>query len=432
MSGRRVNVAPLMIAAFRSLFRAVMSGAGGEWWMKGGRGSTKSSFISLCIVLLVVRFPFANAVVVRRYGNTLRDSVYQQMLWAVSELGLGPWFKASVSPMELTYLPTGQRIVFRGLDDPLKLKSTKFTVGYCAVAWFEELDQMAGWESVSSALKSFKRGGDAFWTFYSYNPPRNPLSWVNGKAEEMESKPGCTVHHSTYLDVVESGRASWLGRPFIEDAEYLRAANPTAYRWEMLGEVVGNEGMVFPNAQAMPLTDEDVEAIPWRRCGVDWGFSTDPLAFVQAGYDRATKAVFIFGDAGGLMLPDEEGVRRAKAALARVAPGGKYDRNAQESITFADSEDPKSVASWRALGMNVRAAKKWKGSVNAGIRWLQTRSAIYIDKERAPNAWREFSRYAYERDKDGNPTGGVPDADNHWIDATRYALSTLIGDKREV
>lgn len=202
MARVKVNIAKLIITAFYALVRQVFNGDGGRWWMRGGRGSTKSSFISLCIVLLVVKFPFANAVIVRRYSNTLRDSVYQQIIWAIAELGLTEWFKTSISPMEITYKPTGQRIVFRGLDDPLKLKSTKFTIGYCAIAWFEEIDQMRCWEDVSSALKSFKRGGDVFWEFYSYNPPARPALMGERKSRRDGSEPRlrCELQHLPRCD----------------------------------------------------------------------------------------------------------------------------------------------------------------------------------------------------------------------------------------
>ena len=167
-----VNVAEMVAPHFDAVFDAVMTHRYTEFWLKGGRGSTKSSFVSLCIILLILSDRDANAVIVRRYAGTLRDSVYAQMLWAISMLGLEAWFKTTTSPMEITYKPTGQRIAFRGMDDPLKMKGVKFTKGYCAIQWFEEIDQIETWDKVSSALRSFRRGGDRFWTFYSYNPPR--------------------------------------------------------------------------------------------------------------------------------------------------------------------------------------------------------------------------------------------------------------------
>lgn len=113
-----VSVADLCIPAFHDVLGDVFAHGHTHYWLHGGRGSTKSSFISLCVVLLVAQFPFANAVVVRRFSNTLRDSVYQQVLWAIGALGLGSYFRARLSLMEITYLPTGQKVIFRGADDP--------------------------------------------------------------------------------------------------------------------------------------------------------------------------------------------------------------------------------------------------------------------------------------------------------------------------
>lgn len=170
-----VKAADLVIPSFHDVLGDVMAHGHTHYWMYGGRGSTKSSFISVGIVLLIMAFPEANACIVRRFGNTLRDSVYQQILWAIEALGLEGYFQCKISPMEIIYKATGQRIVFRGADDPVKLKSVKFTKGYCAVVWFEELDQFDGIEAVRSILNSLRRGGDRFWIFYSYNPPQDDV-----------------------------------------------------------------------------------------------------------------------------------------------------------------------------------------------------------------------------------------------------------------
>ncbi len=183
-----IDASSLIIPRFHDVLGDVMAHGHTHYWLFGGRGSTKSSFISLAIVLVMLANPGANAVVVRRFSNTLRDSMFQQMTWAIAALGLERWFRARISPMELTYVPTGQRIVFRSADDPLKLKGVKFTRGYCAVVWFEELDQFDGIEAVRSILNSLRRGGDDFWIFYSYNPPRTLRSWVNREKLERERR----------------------------------------------------------------------------------------------------------------------------------------------------------------------------------------------------------------------------------------------------
>ena len=138
---RNINLADLTISKFYGVVESVLNHDRGEFWLMGGRASLKSSVINLLIVCLIVAFPWANAIVVRRFGNTLRDSVYAQIIWAIDILGLSSFFHARVSPMEIVYVPTGQKIVFRGMDDPLKMKGVKFVKGYCAIQWFEELDQ---------------------------------------------------------------------------------------------------------------------------------------------------------------------------------------------------------------------------------------------------------------------------------------------------
>lgn len=272
MGATMTTVSDFVIPRFHDVLGDVMAHGHTHYWLHGGRGSTKSSFISICLVLLVVAFPQTNVVVVRRFGNTLRDSVYQQVLWAIGVLGLEGVFRAKVSPMEIVYVPTGQRIVFRGADDPLKLKGVKFTHGYCAAVWFEELDQFDGIEAVRSILNSLRRGGDKFWIFYSYNPPKTMWSWVNMECVERRRRADTLVRRSSYLDVMES-RPEWIGQPFIDEAEYLRDVNERAWRWEYLGEVTGSGGAVFDNVRDERITDGRIRGLERVRNGVDWGGS---------------------------------------------------------------------------------------------------------------------------------------------------------------
>lgn len=244
---------------------------GTHYWLYGGRESTKSPFISVCIVFLLLAHPEANAVVIRRFGNTLRGSVFSQMTWAIAALGLDAWFRARISPMELTYLPTGQRTVFRGADDPLKLKGVKFARDYTAVVWFEELDQFDGTDAVRSILNSLRRGGDDFWIFHSYNPSCMLWSWVNREVLERERRADALVRQSSYLDVIES-HPEWLGAPFVEEAEYLRSVDERAWRSEYLGEVTGTDDSAFNNVVSVRLSDAQVRGFSRTRCGADWGW----------------------------------------------------------------------------------------------------------------------------------------------------------------
>ena len=246
-----LDASSLVIPRFHDVLGDVAAHGHTHYWLHGGRGSTKSSFISVCVVLLLLMRPEANAVVIRRFSNTLRDSVFSQMTWAIAALGLDQWFRARISPMELTYLPMGQRIVFRGADDPLKLKGVKFSRGYAAVIWFEELDQFDGIDAVRSILNSLRRGGDDFWIFYSYNPPRTLWSWVNREELERERRADTLVRRSSYLDVIES-HPEWLGGPFIEEAEYLRSATSGRGGASTWARSRAPGGSVFDNVVAGP------------------------------------------------------------------------------------------------------------------------------------------------------------------------------------
>lgn len=419
----RVNVADLIIRGFDDLFERVFAGPEGEFWMKGGRGSTKSSFISIAIVLLIVSFPFANAVVIRRFSNTLSDSVFEQIGWAINELGLGRWFRGTKSPMQYTYLPTGQRIVFRGLDDPLKLKSTKFSKGYAAIQWFEELDQIGCWDDVSSALKSLKRGGSRFWTFYSYNPPKTLWSWVNRKALEMERKPGCVVHHSTYLDVIDSGCAEWLGRPFIEEAEYLRGADERQYRWEMLGEITGTGGSVFDNVVQRSVSDAEIRGFEHVRNGIDWGWFPDPWRFVRGELLLRERRLIIFKELSANRKTPSETAPMVVDALTWADREGEKPRYHGDAVWCDDTADGKvQMREYRRdFGINARPARKG-GMRKLSYQWLQGLREIVIDPVRCPLTFEEFSLKEYAKDRDGAWIDEIPDGNDHSIDACRYMV----------
>ena len=239
------------------------------------------------------------------------------------------------------------------------------------------------------------------------------------------------VHSSDYRDVP----IEWLGSQFVADAEELLAINELAYRHEYLGEPVGTDGEVFQNLVIGEITDEEIAELRYIRWGVDWGYNPDPWVFGCVGYDTRTKVVYILDEAFGKRLSDEQTAAKAIEMMSEdVQRGGltvrEFKARAKNNEVYCDSAEPKSVASWRELGINALPVKKFKGSVDAGIRWLQTRAAIRIDPRRAPLSAQEF--YAYEYEDDGQ--GGLrsyPDRDNHSIDKARYALSPLIMAAKE-
>ena len=171
-----------------------------------------------------MQHPQCHAVVLRKVRNTIKNSVYPQIQWGIERLGVLDRYKFITSPHEITYTPTGQKILFFGLDDPAKVKSIKLPFGYVGIVWFEELDQFSGMEEIRNVLQSLLRGGSTYWVFCTYNPPKSRNNWVN--EEILVDDPDRLVHHSTYLTVPED----WLGPQFLAEAEKLKARNEMAYR----------------------------------------------------------------------------------------------------------------------------------------------------------------------------------------------------------
>ena len=167
--------------------RAIRQGGVNEVVLPGGRGSTKSSFASVELILMLLRHPDCHAVILRKVANTLRNSVYEQIAWAIAELGLESRFELTVSPMRAIYKPTGQRIMFFGLDDPGKIKSIKVPFGYVGLVWFEELGQYSGPEEIRNVEQSLFRGGSFSFAFKSFNPPAMARNWANRYA--LEQRP---------------------------------------------------------------------------------------------------------------------------------------------------------------------------------------------------------------------------------------------------
>lgn len=402
------KLSEIVSPAFVESHRAVKSGEINELVEKGGRGGAKSSYISIELLLLLLKHPTIHACVFRRVGNTLRTTVYAQICWAIAALGLTSKFKCTVSPMECVYLPTGQKIMFFGMDDPGKVKSIKVPFGYIGIDWFEELDQFDGPEQIRNVEQSTLRGGPFSFTFKSFNPPAMARNWANRYV--LESKPGKMVHHSTYLTTPKD----WLGPRFLADADHLKETNPTGYRHEYLGEVVGSGNAVFENIRIEPISDKQIGAFDYRYFGQDWGWYPDPNQFVASCYESGSKTLYIYEEFRGNRQSNAawaEKIKHHKDDLIIADPGSGGDRN---------------VADFRSYGFRMREAIKGPGSVEYGIKWLQSLAAIVIDQERCPYTAQEFSEYEYEIDPKTNEVlDGYPDAANHSIDATRYALEPV-------
>lgn len=379
-----------------------------EYVFPGGRGSTKSSFVSLNVIDLIMTHPDMHAVVMRQVADTMRGSVYQQILWAIDALGLTDDFHATVSPMEITRKSTGQKIYFRGADDPGKVKSIKVPFGYIGILWLEELDQFAGPESVRKIEQSVIRGGDIAYIFKSFNPPKTISNWANKYIKVP--KESRLVTYSTYKDVPER----WLGKPFIEEAEFLKEVNPDAYENEYMGVANGSGGSVFDNVTIREITDAEIAQFDRVMNGVDWGWYPDLYAFVRVHYDAARLTLYVWQE----YTCNKQSNRQTADKLRKLGIRGN-------DLITCDSAEEKSVGDYKSYGLFARAAEKGPGSREYSFKWLQSLREIVIDNVRCPVAAEEFLNYEYERDKDDNVISGYPDGDDHCIDAVRYATNRI-------
>lgn len=395
--------------------------------LPGGRGSCKSSFVSLEIVDGIQSDPTgqSNAIVFRKVVGTMRDSVFSQIAWAIDMLGVSHLWKATVSPMMYEYRPTGAQILFRGLDDASKLKSIKPRRGTFRYCWFEEFSEISGPNFARNVLQSVMRGqGTNPQVFRSFNPPISKANWANQFVAEPDAQ-GITFH-TTYKDIP----AEWLGEAFIAEAERLEAVNEQAYRHEYLGEATGTGAEVFPALEVREITDKEIEQMGYFYQGLDFGFAVDPAAFIRVSYDRKSDTVFFVDEIYKRHLSNKQ--------LAEEIKKRRYDRGGGEyhspilggvyeekQLITADCAEPKSIADLQAEGLKCIPCHKEPGCVAYRVKWLQHRR-IVIDPKRTPEAYREFVNYSYATDKDGNFLSELPDKDNHTIDACAYALDRLI------
>lgn len=397
--------------SFHPLIRDIRNKKHREYVLDGGRGSTKSTTVFTLVFEIIKNNPQMHALVVRQVANTLRDSVYAQMQWSLEKQAENPLFdkdnwQFKVSPLEIIYKPTGQKIYFRGADDPGKIKSIKVPFGHIGVLVFEELDQFGGEEPVRKIEQSAIRGGDEAYIFKMFNPPISKNNWANKYA--AMPKETMLVHHSSYLDVPPE----WLGKPFLEEAEHLKAVNPEAYEHEYLGKPIGLGTEIFKRLEIRKITDEEIQKQERIYQGQDWGWEPDPKAFIRCAYSHATETIMLLDELGGTCI-------RTRDMAKQIIEKGYDDYEIRCGV-----DEPEHINDYKDMGLAARAAITTPGSVRRTHEWLQCRK-IVIDPARTPRAYKEFTQYEHDTDKNGEIIDGYPDKNNHWIDALRYATSPL-------
>ncbi|WP_195960543.1 PBSX family phage terminase large subunit [Enterococcus casseliflavus] len=413
------KLSELLPDKFHSVWRATLNPDILNIICKGGRGSGKSSDIAHIITQLLMRYA-VNAVGIRYVDNTLEQSLYEQMKWAIEQQGVSHLFKFNKSPLRITYKPRGNYMIFRGAQNPERIKSLKDSKFPFAIGWIEELAEFKNEDEVTTITNSLLRGelddGLFYKFFYSYNPPKRKQSWVNKKYETSFQPKNTFIHHSTYKD------NPFISKEFLSEVEAARERNSRRAEWEYDGKAIGSGVVPFDNLriESGSITDEMVADFDNIRQGLDYGYATDPLAFVRWHYDKKRNSIYAIDE-----------LYEVKCSNRRAAQWIKSNNYHYQDI-IAEVE-PKSNAEMRNEHdiSKIRQVTKGPDSVEYGEKWLDDLDAIYIDPLRTPNIAKEFENIDYQTDRDGNPKPRLEDKDNHTIDATRYAFNDDMRKKPE-
>lgn len=392
----------------------------GEFWrfkgrykaVKGSRASKKSSTQSLKVITEIIENPNINWLVVRKVERTLRDSCYAQLKWAIHRLKVDNFFKCSTSPLEITYKPTGQKILFRGLDDPLKVTSITVEVGSLCRLWIEEAYEITS-EDAFDRLDESIRGQLPKGMYHQVVLTFNPWSdrhWLKKRFFDELSKN------------VLAMTTNYMCNEFLSEADLVlfeeMKKNPRRYRTAGLGEWGIVEGLVYENWEERVFDVHEISIRPSVRSafGMDFGYVNDPSTLFCGLVDTVAREIYVFDEMYEKGMSNED-------IKDRVSEMG-YSK---ERIK-ADSAEPKSIAYLRKAGLTrIRAAKKGPDSIRAGISIIQDYKIII--HPRCVNFITEISNYTWDKDKFDNAINKPIDDFNHLMDAMRYAMEEFDGRK---
>lgn len=362
----------------------------------------------------MMQYPEANTLVIRKTYRTLKDSCYTELKWAANRLGVESWWDFKLSPLEATYKPTGQKIFFRGLDDPLKVTSITVDVGCLCWGWIEEAYEITN-EDDFNMLDESIRGVTPPGLYKQWTITLNPWNehhWIKRRFFDVPASADILAMTTNYLC------NEWLDEADLRMFEAMRQNNPRRYAVAGLGNWGIVDGLVYENWEERAFDLDEVRKRPGvvSAFGLDWGYTNDPSTLFCGLYDKAAKQLFVFDEMY------ERGMSNARIASTIKAMG--YGK---ERIT-ADSAEPKSIDELRSLGLRVKAAAKGKDSINNGVQWLQDLQIII--HPRCVNFLTEISNYTWDKDKLGNKINKPIDDFNHLMDAMRYAMEQHITRRR--
>ena len=381
---------------------------------KGSRGSKKSKTTALWIIYHMMKYPDANTLVIRKTYRTLKDSCYKELKWAANRLQVAHLWAFTLNPLEATYKPTGQKILFRGLDDPLKVTSITVDVGCLCWGWIEEAYEILNEDDFKMLDESIRGrmppGLFKQWTI-TFNP-WNERHWLKKRFFDAEPNHNILAMTTNYMC------NEWLDEADMALFEEMKLRNPRRYAVAGLGGWGIVDGLVYENWKEEAFAIDEVRKRPGMESafGLDFGYTNDPSTLFCGLLDKDNKRLFVFDEMYQKGLSN-------KAIFDTVTSMG-YGK---ERIT-ADSAEPKSIDELKGLGLRVKAAKKGKDSIQNGIQWIQDLEIIIHPK--CVNFLTEISNYTWDQDKFGNKLNVPIDDFNHLMDAMRYALEQYIAEKK--
>ncbi len=377
---------------------------------KGSRASKKSKTTALNLIVRLMEYKQANILVVRKVYSTLKDSCYAELCWAIDRLGVSRWFECKLSPLEITYKPTGQKIYFRGLDDPLKITSITVAYGYLCWLWIEEAYEISS-ESDFDMLDESIRGEvspDLFKQITITFNPWNERHWLKARFFDIENE-------SVFAKTTNYMCNEFLDKGDIKLFEDMKKNNPRRYQVAGLGNWGISEGLIYENWREENFDAEKIKRLPDIKAvfGLDFGYTNDETAFFCGLADCKNKKLYVFDEIYEKALSNE-------AIFERITKKG-YGK---ERIR-ADSSEPKSIDRLRELGLcNIRGARKGKDSINNGIDFIQDFEIII--KPKCVGFIKEISNYCWQKDKFGKAINVAADEFNHLMDAMRYGMEDII------
>jgi len=374
---------------------------------KGSRASKKSKTTALNYIVRIMEYPQSNLLCVRKTYRTLKDSCFTELKWAIHRLGVDAWWNIKESPLEMTYKPTGQKILFRGLDDPLKVTSITVEVGVLCWLWVEEVYEISS-ESDFDTLDESIRGEVPPGLFKQITLTFNPWNehhWIKHRFFDAAPDPDILAMTTNYTC------NEWLDAADKKVFETMKRNNPRRYRVAGLGDWGIVEGLVYENWREQEFTLNEVKNCK-SAFGLDFGYTNDPSAFFVGFIDIENKRLYVWDEFY------EKGLSNKKIFEKISSIGYRKER-----IT-ADSAEPKSIDELNTLGLRVTGAKKGKDSILNGIQWIQDLEIII--HPRCVNFITEISNYTWDTDKFGNKLNKPIDDFNHLMDAMRYALEQFI------